>query len=121
MIIFLVLFGQAEQLTFNKFFKGNKMQTTTADRLMRLDEVLKKIGIKKTNFYEKIKFIKHCFENENDELKKEEIKNVYSLISPKKFGARSLWSFNQLQQFIDLTKNGDIEKILNYAKHKNVA
>ena len=94
---------------------------TSNDRLIRLDEVLEEIGIKKTNFYTKIKLIKHCFEKENDELKKEEIKNVYYLISPKKFGARSLWSFNQVQQFIDFTKNGHIEKIFTYAKLKNVA
>lgn len=97
------------------------MIQNTNDRLIRIDEVLKELGIKRTNFYETIKELKNKFEIEKNENKKQEIHTIYILIKPKKFGRTSVWSYNQIQQFINLIKIGEIEKILGYVKSKNVA
>lgn len=97
------------------------MIQNTNDRLIRIDEVLKELGIKRTNFYETIKELKNKFEIEENENKKQEIFAIYILIKPKKFGRTSVWSYNQIQQFINLIRIGEIEKILSYVKSKNVA
>lgn len=94
---------------------------TSNDRLIRLDEVLKEIGIKKTNFYETIKELKKGAEREQKEAKKQEILTLYVLVKQKKFGRTSIWSYNQIQQFISHIKTGYAQEILDYIKYKNVA
>ena len=91
------------------------------DKLIRLEDVLNELGIKRTNFYETIKDLKNGIENEENETKKQEIFAIYILIKPKKFGRTSVWSYNQIQQFIILIKTGKIEEILNYVKYINAA
>ena len=55
------------------------------DKLIRIDEVLEIISIKKTSFYKLIK--------------REE------LLKPIKIGGSSLWSYNNLQIYIRKLKN----------------
>ena len=55
------------------------------DKLIRIDEVLEIISIKKTSFYKLIK--------------KEE------LLKPIKIGGSSLWSYNNIQNFINKIKS----------------
>ena len=93
----------------------------TNDKLIRIEQVLSEIGIKKTNLYELIKLLKNAIDKEKNQDKIDELNSIYTLIKPKKFGRTSLWSYNQIQQFITYIKNGDIEKILDYIKQKHVA
>lgn len=93
----------------------------TNDRLIRIEQVLSEIGIKKTNLYELIKLLKNAIKEEKNQDKIEELNSIYILIKPKKFGRTSLWSYKQIQQFIIYIKNGYVEEILEYIKHKNVA
>lgn len=97
------------------------MIENTYDRLIRLEEVLKEIGKKRTNFYETIKELRDAINNEQNDVKKEEILAIYVLIKPKKLGRTSLWSYNQIQQFINLIKIGEVEKVLNYVKYTSAA
>lgn len=93
----------------------------TNDRLIRIEQVLSEIGIKKTNLYELIKLLKNAIKEEKEQDKIEELNSIYILIKPKKFGRTSLWSYNQIQQFISYIKDSYIEEILEYVKYKNVA
>ena len=97
------------------------MIENTYDRLIRLEEVLKEIGKKRKNFYETIKELRDAINNEQNDVKKEEILAIYVLIKPKKLGRTSLWSYNQIQQFINLIKIGEVEKVLNYVKYTSAA
>ena len=55
-----------------------------ADRLMRLEEVLCEIGLKKTPFYSMIKEFDEAYKTEQNEKIKEEIFSIYILIKQKK-------------------------------------
>lgn len=91
------------------------------DKLIRLDEVLSEIGLKKTPFYSMIKEFDEAYKTEQNEKIKEEIFSIYILIKQKKIGRTSLWSYNQIQQLISLIKNGEVYRISNYIRYKNVA
>ena len=91
------------------------------DKLIRIDQVLGEIGIKKTNLYELIKLLKNAINEETNQDKIDRLNSIYTLIKPKKFGRTSLWSYNQIQEFINCIKNESIEEILEYIKYKNVA
>lgn len=91
------------------------------DRLMRLEEVLCEIGLKKTLFYSMIKEFEEAYQIEQNQEIKEEIFCIYTLIKQKKIGRTSLWSANQVQQLISLIKNGEVGRITNYIRYKNAA
>ena len=91
------------------------------DRLMRLEEVLCEIGLKKTHFYSMIKEFEEAYQIEQNQEIKEEIFSIYTLIKQKKIGRTSLWSANQIQQLISLIKNGEVGRITDYIRYKNAA
>ena len=93
------------------------------DKLIKIDEVLELLRIKKTKFYELIKALKNAYEKEQNLIKKEQnlikkekILYFYNLIKAKKFGGSSLWSQNQIQLLIDHIKKGDLEQIYEYIR-----
>ena len=91
------------------------------DKLIRIEQVLSELGIKKTNLYELIKLLRNAIDDETNQDKINELYSIYILIKPKKFGRTSLWSYNQIQQLIIYIKNEYIEEILEYIKYKNAA
>lgn len=93
----------------------------TNDKLMRINDVLKILGIKKTKFYQLIKDLKNAHENEQNLIKKEEILYYYNLIKAKKFGGSSLWSQNQIQLLIVHISKGDLEQIHEYIRSESAA
>lgn len=91
------------------------------DKLIRIEQVLSELSIKKTNLYELIKLLRNAIDDETNQDKINELYSIYILIKPKKFGRTSLWSYNQIQQLIIYIKNEYIEEILEYIKYKNAA
>jgi hypothetical protein len=52
----------------------------TNDKLIRIEQVLSEIGIKKTNLYELIKLLKNAIDEENNQNKIDELNSIYTLI-----------------------------------------